>query len=110
MRAVVQRALGAQVRVDGQVVGAFEGPGLVVLVGVTHDDGPANAARLAEKVYQLRIFDAESLLAAGLCPPPGARELSASDLRLPLLVFGGAAFVLAHYAMIRMLLSARPRG
>ena len=86
MRAVVQRALGAQVRVDGQVVGAFEGPGLVVLVGVTHDDGPANAARLAEKVYQLRIFDAESLLAAGLCPPPGARELSASELRLPLLV------------------------
>lgn len=86
MRAVVQRSIGASATVDGDVVGSFDGPGLVVLVGVTHDDGSAAARRLAEKVYGLRIFDAESLVASGHCPPPGSRELSASDLRLPLLV------------------------
>jgi len=86
MRAVVQRALGARVSVDGQIVGAFEGPGLVVLVGVTHADDDAGARRLAEKVYQLRVFDAESSLSSGGCPPPGASELSASDLGLPVLV------------------------
>jgi D-tyrosyl-tRNA(Tyr) deacylase len=86
MRAVVQQALGAQVTVGAEVVGSFDGPGLVVLVGVTHDDTEAKARRLAEKVYGLRIFDAEALLAAGLCPAPGPREVSASDLRLPLLV------------------------
>ncbi len=86
MRAVVQRCLGARVRVAGEVVGEFSGPGLVVLVGVTHDDDDAAARRLADKVHQLRIFDADALLDAGLCPPPGAQELSASDLGLPLLV------------------------
>ncbi len=86
MRAVVQRALGASVSVSGSVVGAFDGPGLVVLVGVTHDDDADKATRLADKVYGLRLFDAESLLSAGLCPPPGSRELSASDLGLPLLI------------------------
>lgn len=75
MRAVVQRALGASVRVDGAVVGSFEGPGLVVLVGVTHDDTPARAGRLADKVYDLRIFD------GGDGP-----ERSAADLGLPVLV------------------------
>jgi D-tyrosyl-tRNA(Tyr) deacylase len=86
MRAVVQRAAGAQVAVAGDVVGSFDGPGLVVLVGVTHDDTQAHARRLAEKVYGLRIFEADALLAAGLCPAPGSREVSASDLQLPLLV------------------------
>ena len=86
MRAVVQRALGASVTVGGQPVGSFEGPGLVILVGVTHDDDATKAGRLAEKVYGLRLFDPESLAAANLCPPPGSRELSASDLGLPLLV------------------------
>ena len=77
MRAVVQRALGARVSVGGQIVGAFEGPGLVVLVGATHTDGTPQAHKLAEKVYGLRIFDAASLAGAGVCAPPGARELSA---------------------------------
>jgi D-tyrosyl-tRNA(Tyr) deacylase len=86
MRAVVQRASGARVSVAGEVVGAFDGPGLVVLVGVTHDDTEAHARKLAEKVYGLRIFDAEALLTAGLCPAPGAREVSASALQLPILV------------------------
>lgn len=73
MRALVQRAAGAQVSVEGQVLGAFEGPGLVVLVGVTHSDTPALAARLANKVWGARLFD-------------GDPEQSASDLGLPLLV------------------------
>jgi D-tyrosyl-tRNA(Tyr) deacylase len=70
--------------VDGAIVGSFEGPGLVVLVGVTHDDVPARAARLADKVYDLRIFDASHAIAP--LPADASRELSASDLGLPVLV------------------------
>ncbi|MBI1350935.1 MAG: D-tyrosyl-tRNA(Tyr) deacylase [Actinomycetales bacterium] len=84
MRAVVQRSWDGSVAVAGSVVGSFTGPGLVVLVGVTHNDSLATAHRLADKVYDLRIFDREH------APPgrdlPDARELSASDLGLPLLV------------------------
>lgn len=56
MRALVQRVTEARVRVDGQVIGEI-GPGLCVLVGVTHTDTDVIAARLAEKVWNLRIFD-----------------------------------------------------
>jgi D-tyrosyl-tRNA(Tyr) deacylase len=70
--------------VDDAIVGSFEGPGLVVLVGVTHDDIPARAARLADKVYDLRIFDASHAIAP--LPADASRELSASDLGLPVLV------------------------
>jgi D-tyrosyl-tRNA(Tyr) deacylase len=59
MRAVVQRASRATVRVDDQVVGALDRPGLVVLVGVTHDDGAEQAATIARKVAELRILDGE---------------------------------------------------
>ena len=84
MRAVVQRSQDARVTVDGAVVGSFEGPGLVVLVGVTHDDDNDAAARLADKVYDLRIFGPEHTPDGA--PGPSAREVSASDLGLPLLV------------------------
>lgn len=70
--------------VDGAVVGAFDGPGLTVLVGVTHDDDEARASRLADKLYDLRIFDASH--ADAPLPPDSPRELSASDLGLPVLV------------------------
>jgi D-tyrosyl-tRNA(Tyr) deacylase len=83
MRAVVQRSRGAHVCVDGEVVGSFEGPGLVILVGVTHEDTPASAARLADKAYDLRIFGPEH--ASEGEEEPG-REVSASDLGLPILV------------------------
>lgn len=87
MRAVVQRAFGAEVRVGGEVIGSFTGPGLVVLVGVTHDEEPTTAVALANKVYDMRLFDREHAAAADRCVPPGSgRELSASDLDLPLLV------------------------
>jgi D-aminoacyl-tRNA deacylase len=59
MRLVVQRVTSARVEVDGDIAGAIDRPGLVILVGVTHDDQPAIADRLAEKVWTLRILDGE---------------------------------------------------
>ena len=85
MRAIVQRARGATVLVDGAVVGQFTGPGLLVLVGVTHDDTVNHAHRLADKVYDLRVFDA-SHAGASDRPADGPREFSACDLGLPVLV------------------------
>jgi D-aminoacyl-tRNA deacylase len=71
MRAVVQRVLGASVSVDGRIVGAIEGAGLLVLLGVTHDDGPAQVTWTARKVWDLRIL---------------REERSASDIGAPVLV------------------------
>jgi D-tyrosyl-tRNA(Tyr) deacylase len=83
MRAVVQRVSRASVAMKGdvkgagevgggwEVVGAIEEPGLLVLVGVTHDDTPEQAARLAAKLWGLRILDGEK---------------SCSDVGAPLLV------------------------
>jgi len=71
VRAVVQRVLRASVAVDGKVTGEIEGPGLLVLVGVTHDDGPAQADWTARKVWDLRIL---------------REERSASDIGAPILV------------------------
>ena len=56
MRALVQRVTEASVTVDGEVVGTI-GPGLVALVGVTHDDGPDEARKLAAKLARLRVLD-----------------------------------------------------
>jgi len=71
MRAVVQRVSEAAVRVDGRVVGQITEPGLMVLVGVTHDDDRAKAAKLAAKLWGLRILHGER---------------SCSDVDAPLLV------------------------
>ena len=71
MRAVVQRVLEAAVTVDGKVVGSVEDPGLLVLLGVTHDDGPAQVAWMARKIWELRIM---------------REERSASELGAPVLV------------------------
>ncbi|MFB4312044.1 D-aminoacyl-tRNA deacylase [Actinomadura sp. GTD37] len=71
MRAVVQRVSRASVSVAERVVGEIEGPGLLVLVGVTHEDGPEKARRLAAKLWGLRILHDEK---------------SCSDLGAPLLV------------------------
>jgi len=68
MRLVVQRVSSAQVEVDGQVVGAIDRPGLLILVGVTHDDTEAIAARLAEKVWTLRILADERSCATEQAP------------------------------------------
>lgn len=71
MRVVVQRVTRASVTVDGQVVGAIDSPGLCLLVGATHTDTPADAERLADKVWGLRIL---------------RDERSASDVDAPILV------------------------
>lgn len=57
--------------VEGRLVGAVSSPGLLVLVGVTHSDTAADAERLADKVWNLRIMD---------------DERSAAELAAPLLV------------------------
>lgn len=59
MRGLVQRVRRAEVRVHGEVVGAI-GAGLCVLVGVTHGDDEAEADRLADKLWHLRILDDEA--------------------------------------------------
>jgi len=73
MRVLVQRVSSASVSVDGEVVGAIapDGQGLLALVGVTHDDDPDKARRLAEKLWYLRIL---------------ADERSAADVDAPILV------------------------
>lgn len=63
MRAVVSRVTEAAVRVDGQVVGALQQPGLLVLLGVTHDDGPAQADTMARKLHEMRILRDERSVA-----------------------------------------------
>lgn len=71
MRAVVQRVRSAQVEVDGAVVGAITEPGLLVYLGITHDDGDPEAAWMARKLWGVRIL---------------REEQSASDVGAPLLV------------------------
>ncbi|MCW2804672.1 MAG: D-aminoacyl-tRNA deacylase [Propionibacteriaceae bacterium] len=68
MRLVLQRARSAEVRVDGEVVGQLTRPGLLVLVGVTHSDTAAVAARLAEKAWTLRILADEQSCAQQNAP------------------------------------------
>lgn len=68
MRAVVQRVSEASVLVDGEVVGRLDGPGLCVLVGVTHDDTEDVAARLAVKIHELRILREERSAAEAGAP------------------------------------------
>jgi D-aminoacyl-tRNA deacylase len=75
MRAVVQRVSRASVTVDADVVGEI-GPGLCVLVGVTHDDDEERARKLAKKLWALRVLD----------DADGVMNRSASDEGAPLLV------------------------
>ena len=68
MRALVQRVTRASVTVAGERIAAI-GPGLVVLLGVTHSDEPGDADRLAEKVRALRVFaDADGRMNEPLGP------------------------------------------
>ncbi|HOA88252.1 MAG TPA: D-aminoacyl-tRNA deacylase [Propioniciclava tarda] len=71
MRLVVQRVMEATVSVAGSVVGSVGGPGLLILCGATQTDSEADAEKLADKVWNLRILDGER---------------SASDVGAPLLV------------------------
>ena len=72
MRAVVQRVSRGSVSVDGKVVGAI-GRGVVVLVGVTHDDTEEQSEWLARKIAGLRIFEDDAgKINAGLLDVDGA--------------------------------------
>jgi D-tyrosyl-tRNA(Tyr) deacylase len=71
VRAVIQRVLRASVSVDDEVVGGFDEPGLLVYLGVTHDDGPDEIAWTARKIWDLRLL---------------REERSASDVDAPVLV------------------------
>ncbi|HZH25025.1 MAG TPA: D-aminoacyl-tRNA deacylase [Solirubrobacteraceae bacterium] len=71
MRALAQRVGRASVSVAGAEVAAI-GPGLLVLLGVTHDDGPAEADRLADKVRALRVFAGDD---GRMDEPLGDREV-----------------------------------
>ncbi|MFJ2351983.1 MULTISPECIES: D-aminoacyl-tRNA deacylase [unclassified Glutamicibacter] len=68
MRAVVQVASTAHVEVEGQITGQLDSPGLVILLGVTHEDDQAIARKVAEKIWQLRIMEDETS-AAGVNAP-----------------------------------------
>ncbi|WIK64483.1 D-aminoacyl-tRNA deacylase [Gleimia hominis] len=59
MRALIQRVNGAQVSVGGEVIGAIEGEGLCVLLGVTHADGPDQVKVIARKIASLRLLHEE---------------------------------------------------
>lgn len=59
VRALVQRVTRASVKSEGELVGAI-GPGICILVGVTHDDDAAKVRKLASKLWNLRIFDDEN--------------------------------------------------
>lgn len=71
MRAVLQRVTSASVTVAGEVVGAIDRPGLLVYLGITHDDGPDEVAWMARKIREVRVL---------------REERSAADLDAPVLV------------------------
>jgi D-tyrosyl-tRNA(Tyr) deacylase len=60
---VLQRVTRASVVVDGEVVGAIDKPGVLALIGVTHDDGPAQVETIARKIADLRILHDEQSVA-----------------------------------------------
>ncbi|MFZ5919762.1 MAG: D-aminoacyl-tRNA deacylase [Chloroflexota bacterium] len=81
MRALIQRVSQASVTVEGETLASI-GKGLVVLLGVGHGDGEAQAAYLAEKIANLRIFEDSQ----------GKTNLSALDV-------GGEAIVVSQFTL-----------
>jgi D-aminoacyl-tRNA deacylase len=85
MRAIVQRVDGASVEVGNVVIGAFTGPGLLVLIGVSVDDDESKCAILADKIWKLRIFESANLKLAGKKVSSDSVEVAAADAGLPIL-------------------------
>ena len=75
MRAILQRVQRGHVAVDGNIIGEI-GPGYVILLGVTHQDSPAEVKKLAEKTVHLRVFEDDQ----------GKMNLSALDTSAEILV------------------------
>lgn len=90
MRVLLQRVTGAEVRVDGAVVGAI-GPGILVLVCAMAADTEAQAQRLAAKIARLRIFRDDQ----------GKMNLSIKDI-------GGSALVVSQFTLAADLRGNRP--
>ena len=86
MRAVIQRVDGASVSVDKNVIGEFSGPGLSVLLGVSIEDDFSQCAEMANKIWNMRIFDAQHLRDLGIAITSDNREVSAHDAKLPILL------------------------
>ena len=81
MRAILQRVSKASVTVEGQVISSI-GPGLLILLGVGHGDGEGQAAFLADKIANLRIFEDKA----------GKTNLSLLDVK-------GAAIVVSQFTL-----------
>ena len=81
MRALLQRVSKAKVSVGGETVGEI-GAGLLVLLGVSHEDTEAEARKLAQKIAKLRVFNDDA----------GKMNLSVKDV-------GGAAFVVSQFTL-----------
>lgn len=81
MRALLQRVQRASVSVDGEVIAAID-KGLVILVGIGHDDGEEQAAWMARKIAEMRLFEDEE----------GKINLSVRDV-------GGAALVVSQFTL-----------
>lgn len=81
MRALIQRVLSASVRVDGSVTGEI-GQGVLILLGVTHEDTEQEAALLAKKTAGLRVFEDE-----------------AEKMNLSLLDVGGEALAVSQFTL-----------
>ena len=77
MKAVVARVTEASVEVGGEIVGAIDEPGLLVLLGVHHDDTAEHSRRMAQKLHGLRILDDEQS-----CESTGAPLLVVSQFTL----------------------------
>jgi D-tyrosyl-tRNA(Tyr) deacylase len=92
MRAVVQRVSRASVEVDGACVGRIAG-GWLVLLGVGRDDGPDDAARLADKILNLRAFEDEG----------GKMNRSVADV-------GGGLLVVSQFTIMADCRSGRRPG
>ncbi|MFI6100571.1 D-aminoacyl-tRNA deacylase [Lentzea sp. NPDC051213] len=77
MKAVVARVTEASVEVEGAIVGAIDEPGLLVLLGVHHDDTAEHARKMAQKLHGLRILNDEQS-----CESTGAPLLVVSQFTL----------------------------
>jgi D-tyrosyl-tRNA(Tyr) deacylase len=81
MRCVVQRVTDASVAVDGQIVGRI-GRGLVALIGVARDDGPADIDYVASKIRGLRVFEDEQRKMNRSVAEAGGAVLAVSQVTL----------------------------
>ena len=90
MRAVLTRVSSASVRIGGETVGAI-GRGFLVLLGVHADDGPEQAARMADRICGLRVFEDEN----------GKMNRSLADA-------GGAVLIVSQFTLYADTRSRRP--